>query len=46
MQVIGSQVAEKLTEEDYLTWKIQIKTVLILYNELWNYVNGNKKGLR
>jgi len=32
---------EKLTEENFDSWKLQMKSVLV-YNELWAYVNGTK----
>jgi len=30
---------EKLTEENFDLWKLQMKSVLV-YNELWAYVNA------
>ncbi|KMQ85317.1 retrovirus-related pol polyprotein from transposon tnt 1-94 [Lasius niger] len=35
----GIQSIEKLTEDNYESWKIQMKNVLV-YNDLWGYVNG------
>ncbi|XP_071648509.1 uncharacterized protein [Temnothorax longispinosus] len=32
---------EKLTEDNFDSWKLQMKSVLI-YNELWGYVSGTK----
>jgi len=32
---------EKLTEDNFDSWKLQMKSVLV-YNELWGYVNGTK----
>jgi len=36
----GIQTIEKLTEENYESWKIQMRSVLVC-NDLWDYVNGN-----
>jgi len=32
---------EKLTENNYELWKIQMKSVLV-FNDLWHYVDGSK----
>jgi len=36
----GIQTIEKLTEENYESWKIQMRSVLVC-NDMWDYVNGN-----
>lgn len=35
----GIQSIEKLTEENYESWKIQMRSVLVC-NDMWDYVNG------
>lgn len=35
----GIQTIEKLTEENYESWKIQMRSVLVC-NDMWDYVNG------
>ena len=33
---------EKLSKENYETWKLQMKAILI-QNDFWEYVNGSKQ---
>lgn len=33
------QAIKKLTEENYESWKIQMRSVLVC-NDMWDYVNG------
>lgn len=37
----NSQSIEKLNEDNYESWKLQMKSILIC-NELWSYANGNE----
>lgn len=39
MHSASSQHVEKLTEGNYESWRMQMKSVLI-FNDLWGYVDG------